>query len=149
MARSKAELKGAQKGDQNRRRLNLREVLPDASARSCAEWKIAVAVTRFSRFRLKTAWIEPIRLTPQFRVTMNGVDGHADRRSGPYLLITELNVSPGLTHDQRSGRIKAHRFLDDLVRIRKRIDMLRMDRAALSDRSDLTVDPLLDLGMEA
>src|SRR5258708_35601477 len=94
MARSKAELKGAQKGDQNRRRLNLREVLPDASARSCAEWKIDVAVTRLSRFRLKTAWIEPIRLAPPLLVTVDGVGGHGDHRSGQYLLVTRSNGQP-------------------------------------------------------
>ena len=149
MARSNPELERTQKGSQDRRSLHQCEVLSDADARSRAEWQIAVAIPRLRRCRFKAARIKSIGLAPQRLVTVNSIDRHVNGRSGTDMLGAQRDVAPGLADNQCRGRIEAHGFLYDLIRITERIDMGRTNRTASSRGGNLALDPPLDLRMKA
>ena len=65
------------------------------------------------------------------------------------MLVIKNNVSPRRTGDQRRGRIKAHRFLDDLICVYKIVDVVGTNRTTSRNGGNFASDPLLDLGVQA
>ena len=104
--------------------LNQRESHSDATARTCAKRDPREKVVRFLISWAKSLRIKRERIWPQARVVVDLPDGDLYRRFRRNEIRTNLTGLGGLSNDEtHDGRIKAQTFADDLVEVRKTIDL--------------------------
>ncbi len=94
----------------------------------------------------ETLGIEPFGPLPQRLVAMHDVDEIEGEIALLHLHIAKVDVFRRHTVDQRHGRIKPHRLLDNLLVVDEIVDHRGVDRLVATDVKHLTQQPFLHVG---